>query len=294
MPAEVSMVTMKMLSNNKGVALIVLIVAMTLIAILGTSFVSLIGSKQKGFLYQINSYRALNIANAGVEYAIRYVSDGLSDTTNPSNNFFNNPSAAVTRGFAGGTFTFTYDHINNRITVTGNYPDPSPVSRRDVRLSSFRRYLSPITLVPDVTLTDRVPSVNTLNNRKIIMPVINNNEVSTNVSRIDVSVNLTGKYLKYVLFEGGSPVFDFDLSSYTACVYPSSVPCKDATQGGIYMPTNYQVRFDLTGPNTIAEGSVKKFTLEFTDSALSGQYKAIFVSPQLANPSGPIIFNINI
>jgi hypothetical protein len=280
-----------MLSNNKGIALVILIVAMTLIAILGTSFVSLMGSKQKGFLYQIDSYRSLNIANAGVEYAIRYVSDGLSDTA--SNNFFSSPSTTVTRGFAGGTFVFNYDHTNNRITVTGNYPDPNPVSKRDVRLSNFRRYLSPITLVPDVTLTDRVPSVNTLNSRQIIMPVINNNEVSTNISRIDVSVNLTGKYLKYILFEGVT-VFDFDLSSYAACVYPSSVPCKDATQGGIYMPTNYQVRFDLTGPNTIAEGSVKKFTLEFTDSALSGQYNAIFISPQLANPSGPIIFNINI
>ena len=75
------MVIMKTLSNNRGVALIVLIVAMTLIAILGTSFVSLMGSKQKGFLYQIDSYRALNLANAGVEYAIRYVYQiGLSDT----------------------------------------------------------------------------------------------------------------------------------------------------------------------------------------------------------------------
>ena len=67
---------MKTLSNNKGISLVVLIVAMTLIAILGTSFVSLMSSKQKGFLSQIDSYRALNIANAGVEYAIRYVSDG--------------------------------------------------------------------------------------------------------------------------------------------------------------------------------------------------------------------------
>ena len=71
------MVTMKILFNNKGISLVILLVAMTLITILGTSFVSLMSSKQKGFLYQIDSYRALNIANAGVEYAIRFASDGL-------------------------------------------------------------------------------------------------------------------------------------------------------------------------------------------------------------------------
>jgi hypothetical protein len=287
------MVIMKTLFNNRGIALVVLIVAMTLIAILGASFVSLMGSKQKGFLYQIDSYRALNIANAGVEYSIRYVSDGLSDATNPSNNFFNIPDTPVTRSFAGGTFIFTYDHNRNRITVIGNYPGPNPVSIRDIRLSNFRRYINPVTLVPDTTLTDRAPSINISNNRQIITPVINNNEGSINISRIDVSTNLTGKYLKYILFEG-STVFDSSSSSYTACVYPSLVPCNDTTQGGIYMPTNYQVRFDLTGTNTIAEGSTRRLTFEFTDSLLFGQYSLIFFSPQLAMPSTPIIFNIDI
>ena len=47
------MVIIKTLSNNRGVALIVLIVAMTLIAILGTSFVSLMGSNKKVFCIRL-------------------------------------------------------------------------------------------------------------------------------------------------------------------------------------------------------------------------------------------------
>jgi hypothetical protein len=52
MQADRLMVTTKMIFNNRGVSLVVLIVAMTLIAVLGVSFVSLMSSKQKGFLYK--------------------------------------------------------------------------------------------------------------------------------------------------------------------------------------------------------------------------------------------------
>lgn len=77
MLVDVSMVIMKMLFNNKGISLVILLIAMTLIAVLGTSFVSLMSAKQKSFLHQIDSYRALNIANAGVEYANRYIGDNI-------------------------------------------------------------------------------------------------------------------------------------------------------------------------------------------------------------------------
>jgi len=42
---------MKASNNNKGFALITLVIAMTLIAVLGASFVSMIGSKQQGFTF---------------------------------------------------------------------------------------------------------------------------------------------------------------------------------------------------------------------------------------------------
>jgi hypothetical protein len=273
MLAEILTVIMKMLSNNRGISLVILIVVMTLIAILGASFVSLMGSKQKGFVYQIDSYRALNIANAGVEYAIRYISDGLCDTTNPSNNFFNNPNVAVTRSFAGGAFGFTYDHMNNWIMVIGNYPDPNPVSRRDVRLSNFRRYLSPVSLVPD-GLSTSVPQIN-VNDTNI--PTISNNENNFSVSRIDVTITTTSNMYMNILRDG-SPIFiNSGPSPYAPCLSTPAPVCYDSANG-IYIGTGSGTfRFDLSSPNpNHTPDSLHTYILRFTTTPPTGQYSLEF------------------
>ena len=113
MLVDVSMVIMKMLFNNKGISLVILLVAMTLISVLGASFVSLMSSKQKSFLHQIDSYRAMNIANAGVEYAIRFASDGTDTLGNSI--FFTNPTLAMTRNLGQGTFDLVYSGYSNNI-----------------------------------------------------------------------------------------------------------------------------------------------------------------------------------
>jgi len=285
------MVIMKTLFNNRGISLIVLIVAMTLIAILGASFVSLMGSKQKGFLYQIDSYRALNIANAGVEFAIRYVSDGLSDTTNPSNNFFNNPSAAVTKSFADGAFIFTYDHINNRIAVTGSYPDPTPLSRREIKISNFRRYLSPISLIPD-GLSTSIPQIS---GNDINLPIISNNESNFSVTRIDVTITtISNMYLN--VLRDGSDVFNYSSTEYPQCnaTIPINSPtCIDATGSmtvpgftrGIYIENgNRTFRFYLSSPYPDhAPDFTHVYTLHFSALPPTGSYTINFYT---SLPSG--------
>jgi hypothetical protein len=284
---------MKILFNNKGISLVILIVAMTLIAILGTSFVSLMGSKQKGFLSQIDSYRALNVANAGVEYAIRYVSDGLRDTTNPSNNFFSTPSSAVTRSFAGGIFIFTYDHINNNITVAGSYPDPSPLSRRDVKVSNFRRYLSPISLIPDGSLTS-IPQIS-VNDTNVW--TISNNESSFTVTRIDVSITANSNIYLNILRDGVD-VFNYSSTEYPQCnvTIPINSPtCIDSTGSmaipgftrGIYIETGSRTfRFDLSSPYpSHTMHSTHLYTLHFSAPPPTGLYTMNFyTSLSLGNP----------
>jgi hypothetical protein len=292
---------MKTLSNNKGISLVILIVVMTLIAILGASFVSLMGSKQKGFLYQINSYRALNIANAGVEFAIRYVSDGLSDTTDPDNTFFNNPSASITRGFAGGTFVFTYYHDYNNdgnnndstVVATGDYPATHPVSRREIRMSNFRHYLRPITLIP--VLGNR-PRINPINTAQVFVPIICNNDNTIFVTQIDITVNAVNVYL--YLYRDGTNVFAYDDSGYPACGASPTNRCKDIDSFGrqrIYLGN------DPASPITfvlLSSGSNNSYvtnipythTLEFSSSpAPTGQYTVTF-NPQLSTVSGSIVF----
>jgi hypothetical protein len=269
-----------MLSNNKGISLIILIVAMTLIAILGASFVSLMGSKQKGFLYQIDSYRAFNISNAGVEYAVRYVSDGLSDTTNPSNNFFNNPSAAVTRAFAGGTFVFTYNHVNNRIAVTGNYPDPGPVSKRNILLTNFRRYLSPISFIPD-GLPASIPQIS---GNDTNVWTISNNESNFTVTRIDVTITTTSNMYLNILRDGGSVFDNSGASPYTPCLSTPTPVCYDTTNGLYIGIGSGTFRFDLSSPYpSHAVDSTYLYTLRFSSSPPTGLYTINFYT---SLPSG--------
>jgi hypothetical protein len=251
---------MKMLFNNKGISLVVLIVAMTLIAILGTSFVSLMGSKQKGFLYQIDAYRALNIANAGVEYAIRCVSDGLSDTnsgyysTLPTQSISNTP-------FANGSFAIARNYdlsniANDYIEVTGSYQSTT----RKVRLSNFRRYLNPITLVPDLS---QKPSYA---GNRLTVPVIANNNIAVTVTQIDLTTGLSLRFLRNIYGPGGTTIFDYTTSSHLDCGFPLVLPCRVAGSGIWLPPTTTAI--NLT-PIPINPDTTCNYVFEFASSAPS-------------------------
>ncbi|OPY66100.1 MAG: hypothetical protein A4E62_02558 [Syntrophorhabdus sp. PtaU1.Bin002] len=185
------MVTMKTLSNSRGISLVILIVAMTLITILGVSFVSIMASKQKGFLYQIDSYRALNLANAGVEFAIRYA---YEETNRPNSSLFtSDPYDSPVYGFHGGTFRYRYDYSevigNDSLIVTGNHNG----SIRQARVRQFRNYaFENLTLIPG--------NVPFLFGNNVVIPLVTNinrsNDTTIVVTRIDVSVAFSG---------GGSP-----------------------------------------------------------------------------------------
>lgn len=188
---------MKTLSNNRGISLIILVIAMTLIAVLGASFVSLVGSKHKSSLYQLDSYRALNLANAGVEYAIRYISDELSNASSTTNYFRDLPENLVNKNFAGGTFSikrnFSYTASGDSIEVNAAYPSSSPISNRKVKLTSFRRYLSALTLVadPTIVLSQRAPKVNPIENKQIVIPLLNNHYTNITVTEITVAIDFS-------------------------------------------------------------------------------------------------------
>jgi Tfp pilus assembly protein PilX len=272
------MVTMKTLSSNRGVALIVLIVAMTLIAILGTSFVSLIGSKQKGFLYQIDSYRALNIANAGVEYAIRYASDGLDGSGDSI--FFSDPDlSTIGKSFGGGAFSVMYNYsstiTSDNVTVTGIYGNSS----RQVKLSQFRRYISPITLIPS--------DLPRLSGNDAIVPVISNNENNFTISHIDVTIPTTGGNTYLDFWEGGTSLLNYAAPTYPPCDPTTPVPiCKDTTTyKGIYIAgSDTFIRFDLSSLGVVRD-TIYNCKLHFSPAvAPAGQYTMkIYTSLPLGN-----------
>lgn len=110
--------------------LVILIIAMTLIAVLGASFVSFVGSKQQGFTYLLNGHRANMIAKAGVEWAIRFASEGndVSDIEN-KNFVWGKPEE--------GSFSTSYNDDEDVLTVDGTYQGV----KATITLSNFRRYL---------------------------------------------------------------------------------------------------------------------------------------------------------
>lgn len=200
--ADASTVIMKTLSNNKGISLVILIIVMTLIAILGASFVSLVGTKHRGFLYQLDSYRAFNITNAGLEYSIRAISDDVQDT---NGSFFLNPSGISSTSFGGGSFTATYNYTGDLLSVNGTYGNSS----KQLRLSNFRRYIDPLTLVydPNVDLDNtnpflaRKPSVRDYSSwTGVYIPLINNSGSDITINRLDIIIPISWKYLQYVYF----------------------------------------------------------------------------------------------
>jgi hypothetical protein len=266
---------MKTLSNNKGVALIILIIAMTLISLLGAGMVSFMGAKQKSYPFQVNSYRALNIANAGVEYAIRFASDGLD--SNGNSIFFSNPTlTTLGKSFSEGNFTVNYDYPNNRLTIIGTYGSTS----RQVRLSNFRRYISPITLVPLASSRPYRSGYDT------IVPTISNNESSFTVNRIDVTVPVTGANTYLNILRDGTSVINYSSTTYPQCGSTPVPTCRDKDSiNGIYIAGGGTIQFDLSPP-AHAPDTPYTYTLHFSPAAApTGQYTMkIYTSLPSGNP----------
>jgi len=173
-------VTMKTLFDSRGIALIVLVIAMTLIAVLGASFVSMVGSRHKASFYQINSYRALNTANTGLEYAIRFASDA---TLSDNSNFYVTPLTTKTFSFAGGTFDITYRYnnpCNNNDSVTINSSING--AKRQVMLYNFRRYVSRFTHVPIVSVRPNPAG------KRVHIPILNNDNSALTIQLLILSV----------------------------------------------------------------------------------------------------------
>jgi hypothetical protein len=109
--------------------LVILVIAMTVIAVLGAAFVSIVGSKQQGFTLLRNGHRATMIARAGIEWAIRFASEG--NIVKGSNMPFDPDKLDE------GSFSTDYDEKKDVLTVDGTYQGTT----QRITLSNFRRYL---------------------------------------------------------------------------------------------------------------------------------------------------------
>jgi len=128
--------------RNKGVTLITLIIAITIFAVFITVFSYVMIAKHGSEALYVQSTQAYAVAQAGIEYGIRYATDEtgfLADPTNPTYFPKNQP-------FGDGSFALVYNDSNNTLTSTGTVG----VAEREIILQRFRVWVAgqAITLDP--------------------------------------------------------------------------------------------------------------------------------------------------
>ena len=74
----------ELVPNQRGVSLMLLIIAITVFAAVAIGIVTLLRSRYESYPYQVQSYQAYTLAHAGVEFALGYAKEN-------ADNFFQNP-----------------------------------------------------------------------------------------------------------------------------------------------------------------------------------------------------------
>lgn len=178
------------LKKNKGFSLIVLVIIIVILGILGAGLVSLMGSKHRSYPMPAQNYKALNLANAGVEFAIRYA----REKTNPAGTSCIPSITQCNCDF----LSMPWCYIPIAYRGTGSVPpDPSDANLSDV--SKWKRI--------DVNATDRFYISYYLNDLNSTDPY-NNTLFSVGVSGNAKRMVTLKKFLSYASPPqpgGGSP-----------------------------------------------------------------------------------------
>ena len=130
--------------TEKGISLVVLIIAITLTSLLGVGIVSFMGAKQKTLVPQAQTYQAYTIAHAGIEFAIRYAYDNKDDNDFPNSHLPRDPNEKIVT-FGAGQFRINYHCAPDNSTVIlksiGEYQATgTTVATRVVELQDFSQY----------------------------------------------------------------------------------------------------------------------------------------------------------
>ena len=149
-----------MLSNNKGAALVILIIVITITGLIGAGILSMMGAKQRSYVFQLQSYQAYMLAHAGVEFSIRYArdnKDGFISSPNtyiPSYNI-STPSRCIDSTLDPGQWKqlqLPSDFLNGNfflyISLEGNCSSSCVLHScgkygaavREIKLSNFQNY----------------------------------------------------------------------------------------------------------------------------------------------------------
>ena len=162
--------------RNDGISFVTSILDQFLMSSLGFVFSSLIITKQKSAHLPFRSTQAFYAAQAGIEYAIRYACDW--------EDFEPNSSFSVTNSLETGSFSVTYDPVEQNIISTGT----AGTATRVITLASFPLYVAGggITLDPD---PENPPYQDPAQGeqKNICIPTLNNYDYDIYIFQIDLA-----------------------------------------------------------------------------------------------------------
>ena len=270
---------MKIRLTDRGMSLVILIVIITVIGFLGAGIVSFMGAKQKSYPIHVKSHQALGLANAGIEFAIRYAYDKYQAGQSIQDCL----GLPVTVNFGNGSFTIQYiggsGYTLKSVGISGN-------ATREVRLNKFPSYSTGegfvLTGIIDASYS---PSSHSSN---VSLPLTNLYDQTIYIKYIRLTLNPTtgGSNRVKTISIGGSTVYDFKNKIPQD---DSSNPNKDGhgankgicipTSGGAGCPsgslTPAQIPYAFNLNLAIPPGGITEI-LDFNSASVKGTYMVEF------------------
>ena len=263
------------LLDSKGISVLFLVIALSLMMGIGYVFSYLIPTKQKSVRFAIYSNQAFYIAQSGVEFAIRYATADQGWRRATDNGIFDiNRLNGISRTLGNGTFTLAYNNASGDIlTSTGQITGSSET--RVIRVSNFGDFLRLVFTTPAPAFTSgtqrarfyainvRVPNV-TLQSFSASWTAQNNRTITAIYFNGTAAANqrYSGAYVN------GSPAVNFNLNGNNYTISPT--PPGASTSIYIYWSANLGTNSNITVTfysGTLGTGDTYAFDL---DSAGNG------------------------
>ncbi len=303
----------KLFTEKKGISLILLIIIILGVGILASGLVSFIGSKLRGYPLEVKSYQALNLANAGVEFAIRYVHERRDA-------FFQDPKSVIppppdykSGKLDGGYFEISYDPEGN-VLISRGIKDQT---KREVKVKNFTGYIQGgVSLVPGLQpyRGGGVGPGQGEDPKKVFVPLFNNLDRPIYIFKIHINIKdqpgSNRDYIRTIAFrKEGIETIVYSYPPDQTCRYESScppcgiAPCKNLLRG-IEIPEpggqygDATLIFNVFPKYYVLQTGISTEILEFSHAAVKGRYNLkIFWAdnPSLDNPQVSILsFDIGI
>ncbi|HOV89452.1 MAG TPA: hypothetical protein PKW07_01915 [Syntrophorhabdaceae bacterium] len=264
---------MRIRLTEKGVSLVILIVIITVIGALGAGIVSFMGAKQRSYLLQAQAYQALNLANAGVEFAIRYAKDRFDVGESVKDCL----GTAKTINFGNGSFEITYiGEANYTLKSIGRCGSAT----REVRLNRFPGYIMGQGFVLTKTIDSQYSPYDHSSN--VNVPLTNLYDQTIYIKQIKINMNPdqgSSNRIKTISV-GGNVVYDYNsdpknpnIDGHGAnkgiCIPTSGGGCPS----GSITPARIPYGFNLN--QAIPPGSITEI-LDFSSASVRGNYIMTF------------------